>query len=247
MAQLLALRWGGSIALVATVSSAVVLAPLNSTMIAVALSPLAEDFEVTTGSAAWLIAAYLIVMAVGQPIAGRLGDVMGRRRLFIAGLLYFAVASALATTSWNFPSLVFFRVQQALGGALFMPNGMAALRSSLPSEIRGRAFGSLGAMIAVSAGIGPALGGALVDSIGWRALFWINLPIVVTALALAFKCFPHDPASGRQGYTFDIPGAALLAGGLVAVMVAATSLGKGSPNAPPFIGAVLLAVALGIL
>ncbi|MEE9198929.1 MAG: MFS transporter [Dehalococcoidia bacterium] len=246
MAQTLALKQIGPIPLVATVAAGIILGPLNSTMLAVTLSPLAEDFGVSTGWAAWLIASYLIVMAAGQPITGRLGDLVGRRRLFIAGLVYFGAASALAMVSWNFPSLVFFRVQQAVGGALFMPNGIAALRSSLPQEMRGRAFGSLGAIIAVSAGVGPPLGGVLVDTIGWRALFAVNLPLVVAAIALALRYFPHIPGD-RSRQAFDILGMIVLSAGLFALIVATTTLGRKSPSDPVFVTTALLALALGAL
>ncbi|MCH8086413.1 MAG: MFS transporter [Chloroflexi bacterium] len=209
------------------------LAPLNSTMLAVALSPISEEFDISTGWTTWLIAAYLIVMAVGQPISGRMGDMYGRRRLFIWGLVYFAAASALAMVSWNFPSLVFFRVQQAIGAAMFMSNGIAALRSSLPQESRGRAFGLMGGIIAMSAGIGPPLGGILVDGIGWRALFAVNLPVVLLALALSLKYLPKD-LPGRSRQPLDVLGAGALATGLLALMIAATSLGREGAGDPLF-------------
>ena len=246
MAESIALKQIGPTALVATVAAGVVLAPLNSTMLAVVLSPVGEDFGVSTGSAAWLIAAYLIVVAVGQPISGRLGDLLGRRRLFIVGLVYFGIASALAMVSWNFPSLVFFRVQQALGVALLAPNGIAALRSYLPQEIRGRAFGSLGAVIAIGAGLGPPLGGVLMNTLGWRALFAVNLPLIIVALALALRYFPHIPGE-RTRSSFDIMGMLALAGSLFALMVAATTLGKEGPSDPVFVTTALLALALGSL
>ena len=127
-----------------------------------------------------------------------------------------------------------------------MPNGIAMLRSSLPQEVRGRAFGYLGAIIAVSAGIGPPLGGGLVDGIGWRALFAVNLPIAFLAIVVAIRYFPKTPID-RVRPSFDVPGVLILSSGLFALMVAATTLGKGGATDLLFVTMAFVAVMSGVI
>ena len=110
------------------------LAPLNSTMIAVALPQLMGAFGVSLTSVGWLVTAYLIAMASLQPIAGKLGDRLGRRRLILGGLVYFGIASIGAATAFSFWSLLFFRVQQALSVAIVLPNGIALVREVVPAR-----------------------------------------------------------------------------------------------------------------
>src|SRR5207245_10269707 len=110
-----------------------VLVPLNSTMIVVALPQVARDLGADVAAAAWLVTAYLIAMASLQPIAGRLGDRFGRRRVMLAALVYFALASAGAALSPGLVPLAFFRLQQAVAGATIVPNGFGLLREALPS------------------------------------------------------------------------------------------------------------------
>ena len=172
------------------------LAPLNSTMIAVALPDVMDDFGVGVASAGWLITAYLAAMASLQPVAGKLGDRLGRRRMVLGGLVAFgamSVGAALAPSLWI---LLAFRTLQAVAGALIVPNGSALLREAVPEGRRGATFGSLGAAIALAAGLGPPIGGILVEIAGWRAIFYANLAIVIPGLLgskLIDPRLPHIP------------------------------------------------------
>ena len=142
------------------------LAPLNSTMIAVALPDVMDDFNVGVASAGWLITAYLAAMASLQPVAGKLGDRLGRRRLVLGGLPAFggtSIGAALAPSLWV---LLAFRTLQAAAGALIVPNGAALLPEAVLEERRGSSFGALGAAIALAAGLGPPIGGVLVEAAG---------------------------------------------------------------------------------
>lgn len=158
------------------------LVPLNSTMIAVALPDVADDFGIGSGSAGVLVTIYLVVMLVGQPILGRLIDVVGARRALhwtLIGFIGVSVATSLAAT---FPLLVLGRATQAIFGAALMPSSQALLRSLSDPAQRGRSFGMLGSFIGAGAALGPVLGGLAVALGGWRGIFLINVPIAAAAL-----------------------------------------------------------------
>ncbi|HEV2072323.1 MAG TPA: MFS transporter [Thermomicrobiales bacterium] len=159
-------------------------APLNSTMIAIALPEIQEVFDVSITSTAWLVTLYLVAMAVGQPVGGRLGDLYGRR-VYLLGLIWFAVASAGCAFAPTLPWLIGFRIQQALAGALSFPNGAAIIRATFPKARRGVVFGVVGLAAGSAAAAGPPLGGALVFAWGWSAIFWANLPVIGIAFLLA--------------------------------------------------------------
>ena len=166
------------------VSLGAVLAPLNSTMIAVALPEIRHDFGLSHAAAGWLISGYLIAMAVAQPLGGRLGDQIGRTAVFRAGLLAFFVLSIGATVAPNFLLLVTFRVAQAVAGAVLIPNGMAMLRALSPPEQLGRLNGMNGAILSTAAAGGPLLGAAALALGSWRFVFPVSIPLVLAALVL---------------------------------------------------------------
>ncbi|MBX7112575.1 MAG: MFS transporter [Dehalococcoidia bacterium] len=161
-----------------------VLAPLNSTMIAVALPSIRDDFALGRGTVSWLVSAYLIAMAVAQPVAGRLGDQLGRGRVVRAGLLAFTVTSVAAVAAPNFEVLIVLRVAQATFGAGLIPNAMALLRERAGAGELGRLNGYNGAAIAAAAGLGPLLGAAALGLASWRIIFLATVPVALGALAL---------------------------------------------------------------
>src|SRR3990172_1311636 len=134
----------GYLLLLTTVALGGILAPLNSTMLAVALPELRRDFEVGHAEIAWLVSAYLIAMAVAQPLGGRLGDQLGRAPVFRSGLVLFLALSLGAAAAPPFPLLIILRTGQALVGAAVIPNGMAMIRESLPAHRLGRSGGVIG-------------------------------------------------------------------------------------------------------
>jgi MFS family permease len=174
-------------AVVVTVALGVLLAPLNSTMIAVALPRIADSFHESTAAVGWLVTGYLIVLIAGQPLAGKLGDVAGRRKVMLGGLAGFLLASVGAALSPDFEVLIAFRLVQAAAVAVVFPNAFALLRTIVPAGRRGRQFGVVGAVISSAAALGPVLGGGLTAGAGWRAIFYVNIPIVAAALALTWR------------------------------------------------------------
>ena len=205
--------------LLVTVSLGGVLAPLNSTMLAVALPEIRRDFSVGHAEIAWLVSAYLIAMAVAQPIGGRVGDQLGRARVFRAGLFAFLILSLAAAFAPTFPILILLRTGQALIGAAVIPNGMAMLRESVPVYKLGQSGGLTGSAMSLAAAVGPLLGAGLLAAGSWRWLFLVNAPLVALALgSQALLRYPEKPTRKK----FDLDGAGALA--FAAVLVSGTFL-----------------------
>ncbi|MCE7986905.1 MAG: MFS transporter [Caldilinea sp. CFX5] len=184
-------RFSSEVQLVAAIALVTMLAPLNSTMIAIALPRIADSFGVGISTASVLVPTYLFIMAVLQPIAGGLGDRLSRRRLILASLVVFGLASAGAALSFTMPMLIGFRLAQALAGALAFPNGVALLREAIPSERRGLMSGTVGSAASFAAALGPVIGGVLVQTWGWQAVFLTNVPFIAAALALGAFAIPQ--------------------------------------------------------
>lgn len=197
------------LAIIAAVAIATTLAPLNSTMIAVALPTIEQEFGVEYSTAGWLVIAYLIAMAALQPMAGNLGDRFGRRTMVLGGLVGFALASAGAFLAVSFPMLLICRLGQAVAGAIALPNSAALIYEIVPAERRAGRFGMIGAVASFAAAAGPPLGGLLVSAFGWRAIFSANLPIVIVSLALGWWVIPRSIRHAAQR-RFDFVGSALL-------------------------------------
>jgi EmrB/QacA subfamily drug resistance transporter len=215
---LTATRAPAEYAVVAAVALGAMLAPLNSTMIAVALPRLAADLGADAVASTWLVTAYLIIMAALQPVAGKLGDRLGRRWLLLGGIAGFGLTSLGAAFAASMPLLILLRSLQAVAGALAFPNGVALLRELIPAERRAGLSGMVGAAVGFAAAAGPALGGVLVSAAGWRAIFFANLALVAPALLLGWRAIP----AGRPrptGRPFDLLGAALLSALLVGTAV----------------------------
>ena len=193
-------------AILITVALATMLAPLNSTMIGVALPEILGEFATDLGTGSWLVIAYLITMASLQPVGGKLGDRYGRRPLIVGGLIYFGVASLGAAFASSLTELLLFRIQQAIAGAIALPNGMALLREIVPAERRASRIGLLGSGIVLAAAAGPPLGGVLIKLAGWRAVFSANLFVILPALILAIRALPRL-ATAREPRPFDLAGA----------------------------------------
>ena len=204
---------------VGTILLGTLLNPLNSSMIAVALVRLRDDFEVTLATASWLVSAFYLAAAVGQPLMGRIADLLGHRRLFCAGWVLVAVTGVLAPLAPSFGWLVTARAVQALGTSAAYPAGLAMIRRS-SSDPEGRppasALGALAIAASVSAAFGPVLGGALVSVAGWQAIFLVNPALALVGLPLALTQLPHDPPRrGGLGHivrTIDWAGIVLFTG-----------------------------------
>jgi len=231
---------------VVAVALTTMLAPLSSTMIAVALPHVMAEFDADVASVGWLVTSYLIAMAALQPVAGKIGDRLGRRRLILGGVAWFGLVSLGAATSSSLPSLLFFRVQQAVAGAVALPNGAALLRETVPAERRAGRFGLVGAAVALAAAAGPPLGGLLVGTAGWRAIFYVNLLLILPTLALVWRWIPVGARRGN-GHPFDLAGAALLSAGLIGTTGLLTHGLKSDPVPATLLGIALVVLAATLL
>ena len=181
------------------------LAPLNSTMIAVALPRILEELEQGPAASAWLVTAYLVAMAALQPFAGALGDRFGRRRLMLLGLGWFGVVSLGATFAASFTLLAACRIQQGIAAAIALPNGTAVVRDVLPPERRARGFSLIGSLTGIAAAGGPPLGGLLVATAGWRAMFLASVPIVLVSMLLAWRAVPPGVSEAQAAARRERP------------------------------------------
>ncbi|MCC6454089.1 MAG: MFS transporter [Caldilineaceae bacterium] len=231
-------------ALLIMVALSTALAPLNSTMIAVALPNIIQDLNAGVAVAGWLVTGYLIAMASLQPVAGKLGDRLGRRTLMLGGLLYFGLVSLGATLAPNMPLLLFFRIQQGIAGAIVFPNGTALLREVVPSQRRAARFGLIGSITAVAAALGPPLGGLLVGLVGWRAIFLMNVPLLLPALLIGWRYIPRSVTHTRDS-RFDIAGAIWMSVVLVGMAWLLTQSRQGETRY--LLGGGLLVLFLAIL
>ncbi|MGE0058524.1 MAG: MFS transporter [Dehalococcoidia bacterium] len=215
------------------------IAPLNSTMIAVALPDLREGFGIGRHEVSWLVSAYLIAMAVAMPIGGRIGDQIGRAKAFRLGLLAFLGFSLASAAAPSFELLVLLRTCQALVGAVVIPNGMAMLRSASSQRRFGEANGIVGSIIGISAAVGPVLGGLLLEAGSWRLLFLANVPLIAAALVLQ-ALLRYEDSAERQPLRVDWLAAMSLAGALAALTFLLGS-GGGANGALLVVATALLA------
>lgn len=196
------------------------LAPLNSTMIVVALPEILTGLGASLTWGSWIVISYLVAMAAMQPLGGSLGDRYGRRRMLLIGLSGFMLASIAAALASSVEALIIARTAQAIAGAISLPNGTALVRAFVPRELQGRMFGVIGVGIGAAAAIGPPLGGLLTDAFGWRWIFAANLLVVLPALVLVYR-LPSGHRSRANG-RFDLSGATLLLISMVTLALAAT-------------------------
>ncbi|MGV9452787.1 MFS transporter [Streptomyces sp. NPDC003635] len=168
---------------------------LDNTVLNVALPSLQQDLHASTAGLQWTIDAYTLVLASLLMLAGSTADRIGRKRVFMAGLVVFTIGSALCSMAPSLEALVAFRMVQAVGGSMLNPVAMSIITNTFtdPRE-RARAIGVWGAVVGISMAAGPLVGGLLVDSVGWRSIFWVNLPVGLAALFLTLRHVPESRA-----------------------------------------------------
>ncbi len=169
------------------IAAAAGLVPLNSTMIAVALPSIADDFDISVGRVSILITVYLVAMLLGQPLSGRVSDRVGNRRSVNAALVGFAAFSVACAASGSFGFLVAARGGQAAFASALAPSVQSLLRTGTEPAERGRMFGILGSVLGVGAAGGPVIGGGLTELFGWQAIFLVNIPVVAVALTASVR------------------------------------------------------------
>jgi EmrB/QacA subfamily drug resistance transporter len=167
---------------------------LDTTVVNVALNTLAKHFHTKLATVQWVATGYTLALAAVIPLAGWGADRFGTKRLYLMTIALFVTGSALAGLAWNAQTIIFFRVLQGLGGGMLMPVGMTILTRAAGQERVGRVMGVIGVPMLIGPILGPILGGWLVDSLSWRWIFFINLPIGVAAFIVSTRVLPRDEA-----------------------------------------------------
>lgn len=195
------------------------LAMLDSTVVNVALPHIGDDLNADLAGLQWTVTGYTLTLAALILLGGSLGDRYGRRRVFLIGVVWFAVASALCGVAPTMPVLIGARLLQGVGGALLTPGSLALIQSTYHPDDRAKAIGAWSGLGGVATAVGPFVGGWLVDAASWRFVFYLNLPLAVAVILVALKYVPEseDTAGGGR---FDLPGAVLGALGLAGVTYA---------------------------
>jgi len=226
-----------------TLANAMVL--VDQTAVPLALPDILRQFAVSSQQVQWVLNGSLLPLASLLVLGGRLGDLLGRRRVFLIGTTVFAGASALGGLAPTFMILLAFRVLQGAGGALMLPNTVAIVSSAYGRSEEGRALGLMGGAAAVAGALGPTIGGILTAALSWRAVLLVNVPLAVITVIVTRQVVPEDPQRQRGAHV-DLPGAATLGlalFGLVLGLAQSQAWGWGSPLV---LGALLLSVASAV-
>lgn len=216
------------------------MATIDSSVVNIALPVISRYFHATITSVIWVTLSYLLTVTVLLLVFGRLGDLLGRQRVYGWGFLVFTGGSALCGLSRSLGQLVFFRAVQAVGAAMMFSNGAAIITAVFPASERGRALGINGSIVSTGLTIGPSLGGFLLDWAGWRSIFYINLPIGLGAMSAMRFLLPPEEASPLRP-RFDFLGAFLLGVGLLSFTLALTRSDQIGWHSPWIAGGLLLA------
>ena len=240
MQSSVSVRW-----MLACLSLSMLLSSLGTSIANVALPTLAKDFGASFQEVQWIVLAYLLAITSLIVSVGRLGDIVGRRRLLLAGVFLFTIASVLCGVAPSLPLLISARLAQGLGAATMMTLSIAFIGETVPKERTGSAMGLLGTMSAIGTALGPSLGGILISGIGWRAIFLINFPFGILTFFLAYRYLPVDCRIPKNNwFAFDSIGTLLLVLTLTAYSLAMT-IGRGNFG---LLNVVLLLVAvLGVI
>jgi EmrB/QacA subfamily drug resistance transporter len=190
------------------------MASIDATVVGIALPAIGRDFHAGLASLQWVVTAYTLTLAGLLLLAGALGDRYGRRRVFLIGVVWFAIASALCGIAPNAPVLIGARALQGVGAALLTPGSLAILQASFRPEDRGKAIGAWSGLSGVGTAIGPFLGGWLIQAVSWRLIFFINLPMAVLVVLVGLRHVPESRDTSLTGRV-DLVGGALVTIGLI--------------------------------
>ncbi|MEU1160147.1 MFS transporter [Streptomyces sp. NPDC090075] len=219
---------------------------LDTTALNVGLPSMQRELHASTAGLQWTIDAYTLVLASLLMLAGSTGDRVGRKKVFMTGLVVFSIGSLLCSLAPNLESLIAFRMVQAVGGSMLNPVAMSIITNTFtePRE-RARAIGVWGAVVGISMAAGPLVGGLLVESVGWRAIFWVNIPVGLAAVLLTLRFVPESraPKARRPDPVGQVLVIALFGSLTYAIIEAPTA---GAATVLPF-AAVALAALAGLL
>jgi EmrB/QacA subfamily drug resistance transporter len=189
-------------------------AALDATVVGIALPAIGRDFGAGIAELQWVSTAYTLTLAGLLLLGGMLGDRYGRRRVFVVGVVWFGLASALCGVAPTATTLVLARALQGIGAALLTPGSLALLQASFAEDDRGRAIGAWSGLGGIATAVGPFVGGWLISAVSWRLVFYVNLPLALAVVLISARHVPESRAPGTRG-PLDVTGAALVTLGLV--------------------------------
>src|SRR3954464_12782403 len=199
----------------AITSIALFMTTLDNLVVTTALPVIRDDLHATLQELEWTVNAYTLTFAVLLLTGAALGDRFGRRRLFVIGMAIFTAASAAAALAPSVNALIAARAAQGVGGAIVTPLTPTLLSAGVPKDKRGLALGAWGGIAGLAVALGPVVGGAIVDGISWQWIFWLNVPIGLATIPLAYRRLSESYGPSSR---LDLPGVALVSGGLLGVV-----------------------------
>ncbi len=203
---------------------------IDSTIVAVALPVIQTNFRASAFAAQWVVEGYTLVLGALMLLSGALGDRYGRKRLFIWGVVVFAIGSVVCGLAPSMPALIAARVLQGAGGTMLAPASLALIGASFEGAARGRAIGLWSGLTAVAGAIGPVAGGTIVDHFGWRWVFFVNVPIAIAIVAIALRHLRESRDESASG-ALDLAGSLLVTAALGAIVYAFVASGLEGWNA----------------
>src|SRR5580698_3645576 len=195
-----------------------IMAILDTTVVAVALDTLGRDFRVSVSTIQWVSTGYLLSLAVVIPVTGWAVDRFGSKRMFMISLSLFIIGSSLCGIAWSANALIAFRVLQGIGGGMILPIGQSMLAREAGPQRMGRVMSVIGAPTVLGPVLGPVLGGLIVSNFSWRWIFYINVPIGIVTMFLAWRILDPVKDSDKVRTSFDTLGFCLLSPGLAALI-----------------------------
>src|SRR6266545_546591 len=211
---------------------------IDGTVVNVALPELQRDLKATAADVQWVVEAYTLLLAALLLVGGSLGDRWGRRRIFGAGIVIFALASIACGVAPGPRTLIAARAVQGIGAAMLVPGSLAMISASFPEAERGRAIGTWSGFSAITTALGPVLGGYLIEQVSWRAVFFLNVPLAAIVLLILFSRVPESRTEGATG-PLDWWGALLVTLGLGAVVYGLIEAGGRGLAEPLALGALI--------
>jgi EmrB/QacA subfamily drug resistance transporter len=222
---------------------------IDGTIVSIALPIIQTSFRATAFDAQWVIEAYTLVLGALMLLSGALGDRYGRKRLFVMGVVVFAIGSILCGLAPSMPALIAARVLQGAGGTMLAPASLALIGASFEGAARGRAIGTWSGLTAVAGAIGPVAGGTIVDHLGWRWVFFINIPVVAAVVAIALRHMRESRDESASG-PLDLLGSLFITlglGGIVYAFVVSGLDGWNLRTAGALVGGVVMLAVFAVV
>ena len=220
-------------------------ASIMATSVNIVLPGLVETFGAPFATVQWVVLAYVLASIALLPAIGRLGDLLGKRRVFLTGFVAFGIGSTLCALAPTIEALILVRAIQGVGGAVLASLGLALVTDVFPAAERGRALGVNGAVMSAGVVLGPSLGGLVADALSWRWVFGSGLLVAAAGWYLAWRVVPRQARSERRG--FDVAGAVTVAASLMSLSLALTAGQAQGFTAPPVLAAFAAAMLLALL